>query len=204
MRKDRKEAAKRLYEIAEDQEGFFTTKQAKAAGFAENTHPYHVQARNWIREHRGIYRLSSFPRGERPDLMLWSLWSRNRGEAAQGAYSHQTALSLHDLSDVMPAKLHMTVPKNFRRNSETPRVLVLHLADLPQNDIGVAYGVRVTKPIRTILDLLTGGEVSPATLRQAVREGLRRGQIRRSEIAEARKHLINNKQQRNLFQKVIA
>jgi hypothetical protein len=98
----------------------------------------------------------------------------------------------------------MTVPKNFRRNSETPRVLVLHLADLPQNDIGVAYGVRVTKPIRTILDLLTGGEVSPATLRQAVREGLRRGQIRRSEIAEARKHLINNKQQRNLFQKVIA
>ena len=53
MRKERKEAAKRLYEIAEDQQGFFTTKQAKAAGFAENTHPYHVQAGNWIREHRG-------------------------------------------------------------------------------------------------------------------------------------------------------
>ena len=204
MRKERKEAAKRLYEIAEGQQGFFTTKQAKAAGFAENTHPYHVQAGNWIREHRGIYRLASFPRGERPDLMLWSLWSRNRAEVTQGVFSHETALSLHDLLDVMPAKLHMTVPKNFRRNSETPRVLVLHLADLPQNDIGVAYGVRVTKPIRTILDLLTGGEVSPATLRQAVREGLRRGQIRRSEIAEARKHLIDSKQQRNLFQEVIA
>lgn len=27
------------------------------------------------------------PRGERLDLMLWSLWSRNRGEAAQGVYS---------------------------------------------------------------------------------------------------------------------
>jgi hypothetical protein len=40
--KARKEAAKRLYEIAEGQDGFFTTKQAKAAGFAENTHPYHV------------------------------------------------------------------------------------------------------------------------------------------------------------------
>ena len=150
----RKEAAKRLYEIAEDQQGFFTTKQAKAAGFAENTHPYHVQAGNWIREHRGIYRLASFPRGERPDLMLWSLWSRNRGEAAQGVYSHQTALSLYDLSDVMPAKLHMTVPKNFRRNSEIPRVLVLHFADLPQSDIGTVHGVRVTKPMRTILDLL--------------------------------------------------
>ena len=204
MRKERKEAAKQLYEIAEGQQGFFTTKQAKAAGFAENTHPYHVQAGNWIREHRGIYRLSSFPRGERPDLMLWSLWSRNRKETAQGVYSHQTALSIYDLSDVMPAKLHMTVPKNFRRNSEIPSVVVLHFADLPQVDIGVVHGVRVTKPMRTILDLLEGGEIPPATLRQALREGLRRGLIRRSEIAGARKHFADDRQLRTFFQKVAA
>jgi predicted transcriptional regulator of viral defense system len=200
----RKEAAKRLFEIAEGQQGFFTTKQAKAAGFAENTHPYHVQAGNWIREHRAIYRLASFPRGERPDLMLWSLWSRNRGEAAQGVYSHQTALSLHDLSDVMTAKLHMTVPRSFRRNSEIPRVLILHFADLPQSHIGVVLGVRVTRPMQTILDLLEGGEVPPATLQQALREGLRRGLVRRSEIAEAIKHLGDSKQLRTFFQKVAA
>lgn len=204
MRKERKEAAKRLYEIAEGQQGFFTTKQAKAAGFADNTHPYHVQAGNWIREHRGIYRLASFPRGERPDLVLWSLWARNRGEANQGVYSHQTALSLYDLSDVMPAKLHMTVPKSFRRNSEIPRVLVLHFADLPQSDIGSVHGVRVTKPMRTILDLLEGGEIPPATLRQVLREALRRGLIRRSEIAESRKHLVDSKKLRTIFQKVAA
>ena len=204
MRKERKEAAKRLYEIAEDQQGFFTTKQAKSAGFAENTHPYHVQVGNWIREHRGIYRLASFPRGERPDLMLWSLWSRNRGEVAQGVYSHQTALSLHDLSDVMPAKLHMTVPKGFRRNSEIPRVLVLHFADVPQSEIGVVHGVRVTKPMRTILDLIESAEVPLATLRQALREGLGRGLIRRSEIAEVRKHFADDKRVRILFQKVAA
>ena len=204
MRKERKEAAKRLYQIAEGQQGFFTTKQAKAAGFAENTHPYHVQAGNWIREHRGIYRLASFPRGERPDLMLWSLWARNRQEIAQGVYSHQTALSLHDLSDVMPAKLHMTVPKGFRRNSKIPRILVLHLADLPQSDIGDANGVRVTKPMRTILDLLEGGEMPLGTLRQALRGGLHRGLIRRSEIAEARKRLAGSKHLRTFFQKVAA
>jgi predicted transcriptional regulator of viral defense system len=204
MRKERKEAAKRLYEIAEGQQGFFTTKQAKAAGFAENTHPYHVHAGNWVREHRGIYRLASFPRAERPDLMLWSLWSRNRGETAQGVYSHQTALSLYDLSDVMPAKLHMTVPKSFRRNSEIPRVLVLHFADLPQSDIGAAHGVRVTTPMRTILDLLEGGAVPSPILRQALREGLRRGLIRRSEIVEARKHLADSRQLRSFFQKVAA
>jgi predicted transcriptional regulator of viral defense system len=204
VRKERKEAAKRLYEIAEGQQGFFTTKQAKAAGFAENTHPYHVQAGNWVREHRGIYRLASFPRSERPDLMLWSLWSRNRNQTAQGVYSHQTALSLHELSDLMPAKLHMTVPKSFRRNSEVPRVLVLHLADLPQSDIADANGVRVTKPMRTIVDLLEGGEVPTATLRQALREGLRRGLIRRGEIAEAKRSLAGTKHLRTFSQKVAA
>ena len=190
--------------MAERQQGFFTTKQAKTAGFAENTHPYHVQARNWIREYRGIYRLASFPQGERPDLMMWSLWSRDRAETVQGVYSHQTALSLHDLSDVMPAKLHMTVPPTFRRSSEIPRVLVLHYADLPEGDVEVSRGVRVTKPIRTILDLLTGGEVPLATLQQALREGLRRGVIRKSEIAEARKRLVDSKELRTLFQRVAA
>src|ERR1700692_3406184 len=125
MRKARKAAAKRLCEIAEVQNGIFTTKQAKAASFAENSHPYHVHAGNWVREHRGIYRLASVPRGERPDLMLWSLWSRTRGEAAPGGYSYHTALILHDLSDATPAKLHMTIPRTFRRNSKIPCVLVL-------------------------------------------------------------------------------
>jgi len=199
MERERKEAAKRLFGIAGEQQGFFTTKQAKAAGFAENTHPYHVQVGNWIREHRGIYRLARFPRGARPDMMLWSLWSRNRAEVSQGVYSHQTALSLYELSDEMPAKLHMTVPTRFRRNSEIPSVLVLHFADLPESDIGTADGVRVTNPMRTILDLLQGGNVPPTNLRQALRGGLRRGLIRRSEIAGARKHISKSKQLRILL-----
>ncbi len=60
-----RESARQLYEIAE-QQGYFTTKQAKAAGFAENRHPYHVQIGNWMREHRGIYRLAQFPMTDRP------------------------------------------------------------------------------------------------------------------------------------------
>src|ERR1039458_1121799 len=49
MAQSHREASRRLFEFAEQQQGFFTTKQAKAAGFAENTHPYHVQVGNWIR-----------------------------------------------------------------------------------------------------------------------------------------------------------
>ena len=97
-----------------------------------------------------------FPEGSsRPEL--WSLWSSNREEETQGVYGHQTALSLHELSDVMPAKLHMTVPPRFRRNSEIPRMLVLHFANIPQSDIGTAHGVPVTNPMRTILICYTAG-----------------------------------------------
>ena len=46
MAQSHREATRQLFEIAEQQQGFFTTKQAKAAGFAENTHPYHVQVGN--------------------------------------------------------------------------------------------------------------------------------------------------------------
>lgn len=163
-----------------------------------------MQTENWIREHRGIYRLANFPPGERPDLMLWYLWSRNRKEISQGVYSHQTALGLDDLSDTMPAKLRMTVPPTFRRNSEIPRVLILHYADLPESDIEIVHGVRVTKPMRTILDLLAQGEMPVVLLRQALREGLRRGIIRRGEIAEARQRIRQSKHLRASFEKVAA
>jgi predicted transcriptional regulator of viral defense system len=177
-----KEAARRLYEIAQSQQGFFTTKQATRAGFAEKTHTYHVKVGNWIREHRGIYRLADFPTAERPDLMLWYLWSQNRQEIPEGTYSHDTALSLHELSDIMPSKLHMTVPKHFRRNSRIPGILILHRADLAEGDLQEMQGVRVTRPLRTIIDLLQVGQVDPSLIRQAIDEAMRRGLVSRKQI----------------------
>jgi hypothetical protein len=182
MAQSHREAARRLFEFAEQQQGFFTTKQAKVAGFAENTHPYHVQAGNWLREHRGIYRLALFPASDRPDLVLWSLWSRNRNEEVEGVYSHDTALSLYDLSDLNPAKLHMTVPMHFRRNSEIPGILVLHYADLPENDLQTAQGYRFSRPLRTILDLIEAGTVEKNFIRQALRQAVDRGLITRQQI----------------------
>ena len=177
-----KEAARRLYQVAQSQQGFFTTKQAIQSGFADKTHAYHANAGNWIREHRGIYRLADFPTAERPDLMLWYLWSQNRKQVAEGTYSHDTALSLHELSDIMPSKLHMTVPRGFRRNSTVPEILVLHRANLDTNEVQEMYGVRVTRPLRTIADLLRSGHVDRSQLKQAVDEAIRRGLIGRKEI----------------------
>jgi predicted transcriptional regulator of viral defense system len=189
-----KEAAHQLHEIAQSQQGFFTTKQAIGAGLSEKTHSYHVNARNWIREHRGIYRLADFPTPERPDLMLWYLWSRDRQEHPEGAYSHDTALSLHELSDLMPSKLHMTVPREFRRNSRIPEILVLHRANLEPSEVQEMQGVRVTRALRTIVDLLRSGHVDRSQLKLAVDEAIRRGLIGRREID----HMPHDKVQRSL------
>src|SRR5215510_11228213 len=185
MAQSHRQASRRLVEIAEQQQGFFTTKQAKAAGFAENTHPYHVQVRNWIREHRGIYRLALFPVTDRPELVLWALWSRNRNEEVEGVYSHHTALSLYELTDLNPAKLHMTVPSDFRRNSDIPGILVLHYADLLESDVQTAQGFKFARPLRTILDLIEAGTVERNFIRQALRQALDRGLVHRQQIRNA-------------------
>jgi predicted transcriptional regulator of viral defense system len=172
----------RLYEIAEGQQGYFTAKQAKECGFIESAQTYHAQAGNWVREHRGIYRLAHFPQTDQSHLALWSLWSRNRQEKPEGVYSHQTALAIHDLSDLMPSKLHMTVPRAFRRNSQIPKILVLHFGDLTATDIEARSGFRVTRPLRTIIDLLQSGEIPRETLVQALKEALSRGLITRNQM----------------------
>jgi len=83
--------------------------------------------------------------------MLWQLWSGNRQAEPQGVFSHATALTLHDLSDVMPAKLDMTVPPGFRRIAAIPGVLRLHHGRLSERDVETIDAVRVTTPLRTLI-----------------------------------------------------
>ncbi len=186
MAKKTKTPKPTLFEIAEAQEGLFTAKQAEVTGFDKRNHSYHVRVGNWIREHRGIYRLANFPRSPYEQYILWSLWSRNRDDEPQGIYSGQTALSIHELSDLMPAKLHMSVPKAFRRNSRLPKVLVLHYEDIPAADCVTMRGFRVQRPLAAVIELFESGEVSEDILRQAVQEGVKRGVIPLSEIKSAK------------------
>lgn len=173
-----------LFAFAESQDGYFTMAQALEAGFARSTHSYHVKVGNWLREHRGIYRLRQYPQTENGHLVLWSLWSRDRHGEPQGVYSHATALAIRDLSDANPSKLHMTVPPGFRRNSETPAVLVLHKARLGPHEVTRERGYSITTAMRAILD---SAEFEDADmLKKALIEGLRRGLITKKEIKQAK------------------
>lgn len=175
----------RLFEITEGQQGYFTSAQAVKCGYARSTHCYHVQNDNWVREHRGIYRLRRFPMSDDGQLVLWSLWSRNRNGVPQGVYSHLTALSIKELSDANPTKLHMIVPPDFRRSGEHPSILVIHKARLSPNEILHERGFDITTPIRAILDAAESGDASRDMIRQALIAGKSRGLITRREVSAA-------------------
>jgi predicted transcriptional regulator of viral defense system len=179
-------ASRRLYETAQAQGGYFTARQALNAGYEDSVHPYQVRSGNWVREARGVYRLAQFPPPSRPDLMVWQLWSRNRQDEPQGVFSHATALTLHDLSDVMPAKLDMTVPPGFQRMAAIPDVLRLHHARLGARDVQTIDGVRVTTPLRTLIDVIADGVIAPELQVQAVDQALRRGLVMRRPLETAR------------------
>jgi predicted transcriptional regulator of viral defense system len=178
------ERQKELYRTAEAQGGYFTTKQAAALGYASNKRVYHVQAGNWLREHRGIYRLALFPEPDRPDLILWWLWSRDRSDQPTGVYSHQTALSLHELTDVNPSRLDMTVPSSFRRGVPVPRILRLHYGHIEDAEQEILFSVPVTNALRTILNVWEEGSLPKAALRQAFQEALAHGKITKQQATD--------------------
>jgi hypothetical protein len=171
-----------LYAIAANHQGYFTAAQARKAGYRDNTHGYHVNTHDWIRESRGIYRWARFPESPEGEWVRWSLWSRNRQDQVQAILSHQTALAIYELTDIMPAKVHLTVPPRFRRGLPTPQILQLHRALVSDADREMRAGYALTKPLRTLLDLAQEGEVMPAILVQAGTEALKRGLISRSEL----------------------
>jgi hypothetical protein len=175
-----------LFESAEGQQGYFTAKQAADAGYQLGSQAHHVKSGNWVRVERGIYRLARFPQSNEEQLVIYHLWSRNRAGAPEGVYSHQTALSIHELSDVNPAKLHLTVPPTFRRNAKTPKILVLHRACLDAKDVMQRHGFAVTRPLRAIVDLVVAESVSRDIIEQALTEGRQRGLITVREISELR------------------
>jgi hypothetical protein len=164
-----------LFEIASLQAGYFTASQAIAAGYSQKNHHYYIKNGDWIREWRGIYRLARYPVTEDAQYVFWSLWSRDRRGTMQGIYSHETALSLFEISDVNPVKLHMTIPAGFRKSVSTPEILILHKDTLQPDDCEQRAGYSVVKPVPAILTLIKEGTISDDLLIQALHDGIKKG-----------------------------
>lgn len=175
----------KIFDIADSQQGYFTAKQAEECGISRSHFHRKLQSGEWIKDMRGIYHLAQYPIPDRPELVLWTFWSNNKQGHPQGVWSHETALDIHDLCDIMPAKMHMTVPSRFRRENGVPKNLTLHLTTLLDSDIETHRGYRVTTPLRTLLDIIEAGTVSQELVGQAIREGLRRGVLSLRDVNES-------------------
>lgn len=182
MSRSAKEAAQTLARIAHEQGGYFTTKQAHSAGYGYRHLDYHETAGNFHRVGHGLYRLPAIPFDEHDDLIRLSLWSRDQKDRPQAVVSHETALVLHELSELLPRKLHLTVPKRFRKT--IPKNCTVYKHDLSPADIEERQGYRVTTPVRTLLDVATVG-ISQEQLDKAVVDAVRRGLVRQSKLLSA-------------------
>lgn len=172
----------KLYDIAEQQAGYFTASQALEAGYSRASQHYHQKVGNWRREGHGIYRLDRFPHTPDEHYVRLMLWSRDRAGNIQAAVSHETALQAYELSDVMPAKIHLTVPKGFRK--QPPAGVKLHHQDLPDTDITERDGYRITTPLRTLLDA-AASTLSAEHLAAATHGALDQGLVRKRTLEEA-------------------
>ncbi len=178
----RNEARYKLFEVAEAQAGYFTGQQAKEAGYSYAAQTYHLKQNHWRDEGWGIFRLRDYPVTSEEQYVQLSLWSRDRQGKPQVVFSHDTALSLHELSDVMPAHIHLTVPKTFRKH--IPKGIVLHKAELQKSDIQPRQGFSVTTPLRTLLDV-ADSSLSPEHLARAMEDALAKGLVRKKKLLES-------------------
>ena len=175
-------AARSVRATARDQGGCCTAKQARRSGYDYAHLEYLVSTGAFERIEHGLYRLADMPVAEDDDLIRLSLWSRNRADEPQAVVSHESALVLHELTELLPDRVHLTVPPGFRKGP--PRGCVLHRADLAPAESEERVGYRVTTPLRTLLDV-GAGTTSGEQVEKAVEEALRRGLVRRRQLVEA-------------------
>lgn len=175
----------RVHELALNQFGVFTAAQAKAAGVDHRALAMMCRRGTLIRKAYGLYQSRLVPAHRLTQYMAAALWPLE----VQGVLSHETALELFEISDVNPAKIHITVPKAFRIRRAIPSHYVVHHADLPAEDIANVEGVPVTKAARAISDC-HATHLGPALLRQAVKDGRRLGWLRADEVAALEKEVL--------------
>lgn len=153
-----------LYELAEVQAGYFTTRQAEGRSVSRQLLLHHLQAGSIRRVAHGVYRLTNFPHRPFEDVMAAVLW------AGDAVASHETALAIYELGDAMPANIHLTLPHRFR--GKRPGVTI-HTSPLNADERSKRNDIPVTTVERTLADVVATSD--PSLARTALRDALDRG-----------------------------
>lgn len=167
----------RLYQMAAAQDGHFTTTQAAEAGYYPALLAKYLRSGRIVRVRHGIYRIVHFPAGDHEELVVVWLWT-----GRVGVFSHETALALHGLSDVLPARIHVSVPASWsRRRLRVPEGVDLHFEDVATSEAVWVGAVRVTAVSRTLTDCVRAA-LPPDLIAQALEEAYERGLVDRDSV----------------------
>jgi hypothetical protein len=139
-----------------------------------------------------VYRFTRFPVSRLSHYMEAVLWPQVRRPDVTGVISHQSALAIHELSDVSPTRVHVTLPTAVRIRREIPKGLAIHYADLASEDIERVEGVPVTAPARSIRDA-HAGHLGNALVNQAIADGQRSGVLATAEADRLKRELLGMK-----------
>ena len=168
---DLKPDAVGLFGLASEQMGHFTAEQARAYGMSKQLVAHHIATGRFIHVRRGLYRFRDYPSSLHDEVM--AAWLAAGKETA--VVSHESALVLLDLSDVVPHAVHLLIPRS-RRGLVRPWGVALHTTryTLAPGDVVTREGMRVTAPLRTVLDVAETGTASEQVI-MAVEQTKRRG-----------------------------
>jgi predicted transcriptional regulator of viral defense system len=146
----------RLADLAEDQYGLLTRRQAEGAGISQATITRLVNHGLLDRVTHGVYRLVGTAPADHQELRAAWLqlapetptWERR---PAQGVVSFRSAAALYGIGHLPADRHEFTLPG--RRQTRRPDVR-LHVARLDDREWTVLRGLLVTRPARTAADLL--------------------------------------------------
>jgi predicted transcriptional regulator of viral defense system len=139
-----------LYEMASEQAGHFTTAQAELAGVSAALRSYYASTGAIRRVHPRVYRFKRYPSTQREEVV--AAWLAVGKDSA--VVSHESALDIWDLTDLIPDAIHLTVPRSRRHLPKLPGVRI-HTTQRPLSSQDVSTNeayVRVTSPGQSLLD----------------------------------------------------
>ena len=160
-----------LFQIASGQMGHFTSDQAHDVGVSRSLLHHHTRSGRFERVHRGVYRFRDFPSTPREEVT--AAWLAVGKDAS--VVSHESALDLLDLTDIIPYRIDLTIPRS-RRYLRAPKDVTLHTTTRPisPNGTTIREGIRITNATRTIVDVTESG-LSEEHVQRAVDEALHIG-----------------------------
>ena len=157
-----------LYNIVEDQGGYFTAAQARSVGFSWERLSNNVKSEQFDRVSRGVYRFVKFPSSRYEDLFI--AWLRSGSESV---ISHESALSVYDVSDIISVEIHVIVPRTASRRRKG---IKYHTNKLEENEVTRREGLPVTTFPRTLADISKSG-VAEEQVVMAIRDGIKKGLV---------------------------